>query len=90
MVAGQYNGKRMKAVAAILCALALILSIVATVSLLNASLYRGIETSCTENGWETVETTQTLVEMNGSWVVYQLGVVILISGLPLFALMFRR
>lgn len=90
MVAGQYNGKRMKAVAAILCALALILSIVATVSLLNASLYRGIETSCTENGCETVETTQTLVEMNGSWVVYQLGVVILISGLPLFALMFRR
>jgi len=69
----------------VLSALALLVSIIATVNLLKAPSYRGIETTCTENGCETIETTNTLVGMNGSWVIYQLVIVILVSSLPLFA-----
>jgi len=75
----------MRILATVLSGLAFLISIATTISLLNAPLYRGFETSCTESGCETIETSQTLVEMNGSGVVYQLIVVILISSLPFLA-----
>jgi len=75
----------MRILATVLSGLAFLISITTTVSLMNAPLYQGIETHCTESGCETIETSQTLVEMNGSGVVYQLIVVILISSLPFLA-----
>lgn len=73
-----------------LSTLAFLASIVATVNLLKAPLYRGFETHCTESGCETIETTRTLVEANGTWVIYQLIAVILVSGAPFFVVVFRR
>ena len=75
--------------ATILSGLAFFASIVATVFLLNAPLYSGMETSCTESGCETIQVTKTLVEANGRWVIYQLVVVDFISGVPLLVA-FRR
>jgi hypothetical protein len=80
----------MKTIATILSGLALLISIAAAIFLLNAPSYRGIETSCTESGCETIQVTQTLVEANGTWVVYLLSMVTLVSGAPLFAVVFRR
>ena len=79
----------MRILTTILSGLALLISIAASVSLLNAPLYKGFETSCTETGCETIETTMTLVEANGVKVVYQPIAVILISGLPLLAVFSR-
>ena len=67
----------------VLSGLAIVIAIAATIFLLKAPLYTGVETSCTESGCETIETTQTLVEANGSWVIYQLITVVLVSSLPL-------
>jgi hypothetical protein len=80
----------MKTTATVLSGLALLLSIVATFYLLEAPLYQGTETSCIGDECETVETTKTLVEANGRWVVNLLIAVTLVSGAPLFALVFRR
>ena len=80
----------MKITAAVLSGLALLLSVAATFYLLDAPLYQGTETSCTESGCETIETTKTLVEANGRWVVNLLIGVTLVSGAPLFVLVFRR
>ncbi|HKI54304.1 MAG TPA: hypothetical protein VJ987_09275 [Anaerolineales bacterium] len=75
----------MRRLATILNGLALLISIAATIYLLNAPLYHGSETSCIGNECETIETTQTLVEANGLRVVYQLIVVTLVSSLPFLA-----
>jgi len=75
--------------ATILSGLAFFASIVATVFLLNAPLYSGMETSCTESGCETIQVTKTLVEANGRWVIYQLAVVDFISGVPLLVALRR-
>ncbi|HSM72359.1 MAG TPA: hypothetical protein VK851_12515 [Anaerolineales bacterium] len=80
----------MKITATVLSGLALLLSVAATIYLLQAPLYQGVETSCTEDGCETVESTKTLVEANGRWVVNLLITMTVISGAPLFALAFRR
>jgi len=74
----------MRTLAIILCGLAFLLSITATIDLLNAPSYQYIETVYTESGKQYVQGTATLVEVNGTWVVYQLVVVILVSGVPLF------
>lgn len=79
----------MRALAAILSGLALLISIVATTYLMNAPLYRGIETHCTESGCETIQTTKTLVEANGAWVINQLVLVTVVSGIP-FIVALRR
>jgi len=80
----------MKTIATVLSGLALLISIAATIFLLNAPSYWGIETTCTESGCETIQTTKTLAEANGRWVVNQLALVTLVSGAPLFAVVFRR
>jgi len=74
----------MRILASILSGLALLISIAVTISLLNAPLYRGTETHCTDDGCETLQTTKTLVQANGSWVINQLVLVTLVSGLPFF------
>ena len=72
----------LRTLAAIISGLALLASLAATSYLLNAPLYQGIETHCTESGCETIQTTKTLVEANGSWVIILLVLITLVSGAP--------
>jgi len=65
-----------------LSGLALLISIAATISLLNTPLYKGFETSCIVSGCETIVTTQTLVEANWAKVVYQRIEVIWFQAAP--------
>ena len=79
----------MRTLALILSGLALLIAIALTIRLLNIPLYRGFESHCTESGCEMVESTQTLVEANGTWVINQLILVNLVTGLPLFVALRR-
>lgn len=79
----------MRTLATILSGLAFLASITATIYLLNAPLYQQVETVLTASGEETIQTTATLVEVNGTWVVYQLCAVTLVSGIPLFVALRR-
>jgi len=78
-----------RALAAIFSGLALLISIVMTVSISNAPLYGGRETPCTDSECETIETTKTLAEANGPGAVIQLVVVTLFSGIPFFVALKR-
>jgi len=71
-----------RTLATIISGLALLASIAVTIYLLNAPLYQGVETHCTESGCETIQTTRTLVEENGSWARILLTLVTLASGVP--------
>jgi hypothetical protein len=71
-----------RTLATIFSGLALLASIAVTIYLLNAPLYQGIETHCTESGCDTIRTTRTLAEANGSWVIILLALVTLASGVP--------
>ena len=79
----------MKVLVIILCGLAFLASIAMTIYLLNAPLYQHVETVLTENGEETIQSTATLVEVNGTRAVFQLLVVTLASGMPLFVALRR-
>jgi hypothetical protein len=79
----------MRALATILSGLAFLAVVAATVYLLTAPLYQHVTTAITENGEETVQSTATLVEVNGTWVVFALIGVTLVSGLPLLAALRR-
>ena len=70
----------MRTLALILCGLAFLLSMAATIYLLNAPLYQTVHI---ENGGQPIQGTATLVEANGTWVVNQLVGVTLVSGVPL-------
>ena len=74
----------MRLLAIILSGLALLIAVALTIRLLNAPLYRGFESHCTDSGCEMVETTKTLVEANGIWVINQLILANLVTGVPLF------
>ena len=75
----------MRTLSTILCGLAFLAAIGATIYLLNVPLYQYEKTVLTESGEQTIQGTVTLVEVNGTWVIYQLLAVTLISGVPLFA-----
>lgn len=79
----------MRLLATILSGLALLIAIAMTIRLLNVPLYRGFESQCTDSGCEMVETTKTLVEVNGTWAINQLILVNLVTGLPLFVALRR-
>jgi hypothetical protein len=79
----------MRTLAMILSGLAFLVSVAATIYLLNAPLYQHVETVLTESGEKTIQDTATLVEVNGSWVVYQLCAVTLVSGVPFFVALRR-
>jgi hypothetical protein len=70
----------MRTLATILSGLAFLTAIAATIYLLNAPLYQHV----TESGGETIQGIATLVEVNGAWVINQLVLVTLVSGVPLF------
>jgi len=72
----------MRTLATLLSGLAFLVSVAATIYLLNAPLYQYV--SVTASDGETIRGTATLVEVNGTWVVYQLCAVTLVSGIPLF------
>jgi hypothetical protein len=72
----------MRSLAMILSGLAFFISVVATIYLLNAPLYQYV--SVTTGDGQTIRGTETLVEANGTWVINQLVVVTLVSGVPLF------
>ena len=74
----------MKTLAMILSGLAFLITAAATLYVLNLPVYKGIETVHTESGTTTIETTKTVAEANGPWVVYLLIGLTLISGVPLF------
>ena len=74
----------MRTLATILSGLACLASIAATIYLLNAPLYQHVKIVHTESGEETIQGTATLVEVNGTRVVYQLVGVTLASCVPLF------
>ena len=76
----------MRTLVIILCGLAFLLSIAATIYLLNAPLYQTVHI---ENGGQPIQGTATLVEANGTWVVNQLVGVTLVSGVPLFVAFLR-
>ena len=79
----------MRTLATILSGLAFLACIAATIYLLNAPLYQHIETVHTESGEQTIQGTATLAEVNGTWVIYQLVGVTLVSGVPLFVALRR-
>lgn len=79
----------MRLLATILSGLALLIAIALTIRLLNVPLYRGFESHCTESGCEKVETTKTLIEVNGTWVIYELILVNLVAGVPFFVALRR-
>ena len=78
-----------RTLATILCGLAFITSIAVTIQLLNVPLYHGFESHCTVNGCETIQSTQTLVAVNGARVIGRLALVTLVSGAPLFVTLRR-
>ena len=84
--------------AMILSGLALLISVLGTISLLNASVYESTESHCigicgvNDNCTETCETTQirtTLVEENGLGVLVLPITATLVSGIP-FIVVLRR
>ena len=79
----------MRTLVTILSGLAFLACIAATIYLLNAPLYQHVKTVHTESGEQTIQGTATLVEVNGTWVVYQLIGVTLVSGVPLFVALRR-
>jgi hypothetical protein len=76
----------MRTLVIILCGLAFLLSIAATIYLLNAPLYQTVHI---ENDGQPIQGTATLVEANGTWVVNQLVGVTLVSGVPFFVALRR-
>lgn len=80
----------MRTLATILTGLAFLIAIAATIYLLNAPLYHYVETSQTVGGEQTTtQGTATLVEGNGTRVIYQLLGVTLVSGVPLLVALVR-
>jgi len=75
--------------ATILSALALLTSAAATILLLSLQVYQGSITTVTESVSATIQTTKTLVEVNGYWAAYLLIGVTLASGIPLLAAIFK-
>jgi hypothetical protein len=78
-----------RTLATILSGLAFLAAIAATIYLLNAPLYQHVKTVHTESGEQTIQGTATLVEVNGTWVINQLLLVTLVSGVPLFVALRR-
>jgi hypothetical protein len=74
----------LRTLATILNGLALLASAAATIYVLNAPFYQHVETVQTESGYDSIQSTKTLVEVNGPRVVYLLIGVTLASGVPLF------
>jgi hypothetical protein len=79
----------MRTLATMLSGLAFLVSIAATIYLLNAPLYQYVRVVDTASDGETIRGTATLVEVNGTRVVIQLLVVTLVSGVPLFVALAR-
>ena len=79
----------MRRLSTILSGLALLASAAATLYLLSAPFYQGIETVQTESGSDTIQVTKTLAEVNGPRVVYLLVGVTLASSAPLFVALRR-
>ena len=79
----------MRTLTIILGGMAFLASMAVTSYLLYAPLYKGIESHCTEGDCGTIQITRTLVEVNGTWVIYQLVAVTLVSGVPLFVALWR-
>ena len=75
----------MRKITVFLNLLALLSAAWMTYQLLTRPMYTGIETITTESGTTTVETSQTLVEVNGRWVFYNLVGLVIASGVPLLA-----
>jgi hypothetical protein len=75
----------MRTLATILSGLAFLACTAATIFLLNAPLYRTV----TESAEQSIQGTATLVEANGTWVINQLLLVTLVSGVPLFVALRR-
>lgn len=79
----------MRKLAIILSGLALFMSAAVTVYLLITPQYQFEETVVTENGYDTIQGTKTLVEVNGTRAVYLLIGVTLASGVPLLVALTR-
>jgi hypothetical protein len=75
----------MRTLATILSGLAFLACTAATIYLLNAPFYRTV----TESAEQSIQGTATLVEANGTWVINQLLLVTLVSGVPLFVALRR-